>query len=449
MKTEKGQHIYFLGIGGIGMSALARYFKGQGAIISGYDKTRTALTEKLEQEGIAIHYSDDSTMIPDETSLVVYTPAIPATLNELAFIKEKGIPLLKRAEVLGKITESIPTIAIAGTHGKTTITSMITHLLYQAGIRVTAFIGGIANNFQSNLVTCPDAEVIVVEADEYDKSFLKLRPQMAVVSSMDADHLDIYNDHLSMISNYQEFVNGIKTGGKLIHREGLPLQRNTESSTYAISASALSRAENPGVENGRFRYDWYYGNNPKITIRLKVAGRHNIENALAASTVAIQYGIEQHVIAKALESYSGVWRRFDSLVNGPKHFYIDDYAHHPEELKACISAAKELFPDKKICGIFQPHLYSRTRDFMDGFAESLSMLDELILLDIYPAREEPIPGVTSEKLLHLCTVPTRQLLTKTEVIDYVSASKPEVLLTLGAGDIDQLVEPLQYLIESW
>lgn len=449
MRADSIKHIYFVGIGGIGMSALARFFKHAGAHVSGYDRTATPLTEALINEGIPVHYDDEPSLIPQQLDLAVYTPAVPAGLNEMKAIRERNIPLKKRAEVLESITENHQTIAVAGTHGKTTITSMISHILVEAGVPITAFIGGIANNFGSNLVLSHHSKYVVVEADEYDKSFLRLHPSMAVVSSMDADHLDIYHSHSQLTAHFQQFASQTKARGSLIHRSGLPLQATNSALTYGFSPGDDFFADRIRIEAGQFVYDWHFGDEQALTVKLQVPGRHNIENALAASTVALEAGIRPDTIAAALGSYAGVARRFDRKVQGPRHQYIDDYAHHPAELDAAIGAARELFPDKKITGIFQPHLFTRTRDFLDGFAQILSKLDVLMLLDIYPAREEPIPGITSKTLLDACTLSNKHLLSKTEVAGYVLDNRPEVLLTLGAGDIDQLVEPLTKLIKTW
>ena len=449
MKYAIGNHIYFLGIGGIGMSALARFFKLQGATVSGYDRSRTPLTQNLEDEGIHIHYSDDIESIPQKPDLVIYTPAIPKDQPELLFIQQQGFPLMKRAEVLGMLTQNIPTIAIAGTHGKTTITSMVAHILYEAGIKITAFIGGIANNFESNLVLSSESQYMVVEADEYDKSFLLLQPDIAVISSMDADHLDIYLSHAQMLQHYNQFASKLKIDGILIFKAGLPLVNDLNSFTYSIDSPADFKVQNIRVEQSSFIYEWIIPEHSPISVVMKVPGRHNIENALAASAVALKVGISPEIIASALGSYKGVWRRFDIKVQTKNHVYIDDYAHHPEELRACIQAVKELYPNEKVIGIFQPHLFTRTRDFMSEFAKSLSLLDELILLEIYPARELPIEGITSQALLDVCQSQEKHLIAKQDILDFISKKRPKLLVTVGAGDIDQIVNPLQKMISSW
>jgi UDP-N-acetylmuramate--alanine ligase len=364
-------------------------------------------------------------------------------------VQQKGYPLMKRAEVLGMLTQNIPTIAIAGTHGKTTITSMVAHILHEAGIKITAFIGGIANNFGSNLVLSHESEFMVVEADEYDKSFLLLHPDIAVISSMDADHLDIYQDHTKMLQHYNQFASRIKKDGILIHKAGLPIDNDLNSITYNSDKPAHFYAQNIRVEKGSFVYEWLVPNHKPITVSMKVPGRHNIENALAASAVAMQIGLSPEIIAEALGNYKGVWRRFDIKIETASHVYIDDYAHHPEELKACINAVKELYPNEKITGIFQPHLFTRTRDFLLEFAQSLNLLDELILLEIYPARELPIEGITSKTLLDICESPKKNLIAKQDILEFISKKRPKILLTVGAGDIDQIVEPLQKMISTW
>ncbi|MDO8899621.1 MAG: UDP-N-acetylmuramate--L-alanine ligase [Bacteroidales bacterium] len=442
MKFEAKHTIYFLGIGGIGMSALARYFHLQGARIFGYDKTSTALTQQLELEGMTIHFEDDISLIPSKIDLVIYTPAIPADHKGFQYLRHQGVKMMKRAEVLGELSKDQPTIAIAGTHGKTTITSMLAHILSVSGKPITAFIGGIANNFSSNIVQHPNAEWFVVEADEFDKSFLNLRPDIAVISSMDADHLDIYESHSKMLENYAKFADNVSQDGCVVIKYGLNLSLSIQTITYGLNVNADVFAQNIRVENGRFVFE-LCASDQIAEVRMLIPGRHNIENALAAAAVALQVGIEIDAISKALETYKGVYRRFDIRINTNQFVYIDDYAHHPEELRACISAARELFPGRKITGIFQPHLYTRTRDFMDGFSESLSQLDEVILLDIYPARELPIPGVTSSILLDNINLEKKCLISKDSLIAYLEKSRPDVLLTLGAGDIDQLVGPIQ------
>jgi UDP-N-acetylmuramate--alanine ligase len=442
MKFDEQHIIYFLGIGGIGMSALARYFHKMGVSVFGYDKTSTMLTRQLEDEGMNIHYEDNIDLIPASIGLVIYTPAIPSDMKELQFFKKNGIEMMKRAEVLGAISKNFKTIAIAGTHGKTTITSMVAHLLHTSGMPITAFIGGIANNFNSNLVQHLQPEYFIIEADEFDRSFLYLKPDIAVVSSMDADHLDIYESHERMLQTYTGFTENVKNEGCVIHKYGLNINVNRKIITYGLNTNAEVTAQNISVENGVFVFE-LVASDQKNEVRLLLPGRHNVENALAAASVALQAGIDLKSISEAFSSYKGVYRRFDIRLNTDEMVYIDDYAHHPEELRACITAARELFPNRKITGVFQPHLYSRTRDFMDGFSESLSMLDELILLDIYPARELPIKGITSQTLIERIKLEKKILLSKEDLIEYLGNNKPDILLTLGAGDIDKLVDPIQ------
>lgn len=444
MKLEQINSVYFLGVGGIGMSALARFFLAQGCKVYGYDKTPTSLTQQLQKEGIVIHFDEDVSKIPNEfnsnneNTLVVYTPAIPKDHKELQYFRDNKIDLLKRSEVLGLITKSYFTIAIAGTHGKTTTSTMVAHVLTSCGIDCIAFLGGISLNFNSNLILNEKAKVVVVEADEFDRSFLTLKPNIALVTSIDADHLDIYGNHDEMRKSYQEFVNKIEDKGILITKPTIRQQLHfTNTKTYSINEKADYQAQSIQVQNGK-----YVANINANEVYLSFPGIHNLENAVGAYAIAKEMGADDEKIKKALASFQGVKRRFEYHINQPNLVYIDDYAHHPEELKFCIQSIKELYPDKKITGIFQPHLYSRTRDFIDGFAESLSLLDELILMDIYPARELPIPGITSQLILEKSTCQTKSLISKQDLVETVVSKKPEVLLTLGAGDIDAFVDPL-------
>ena len=439
--------VYFLGIGGIGMSALARFFMAQNCKVYGYDKTATPLTQQLEEEGAIIHYQEDVDLVAglfssfqEETgSLVIYTPAIPNNHKELVYFREQGIKLFKRSEILGLITQKYFTIAVAGTHGKTTTSSMVAHVLTECGVDCIAFLGGISLNFNSNIVLKDNAKMVVVEADEFDRSFLTLVPNIALITSIDADHLDIYGDHHEMHKSYQDFVNKINKEGILITKPSIKEQLSfVNTKTYSIQQRADYHAHQIKVENGKYLVNINQGE----TIAVGLPGKHNVENALGAYAIAKQLNIEDAQILKAISTYKGVKRRFEYHVNRNDRVYIDDYAHHPEELKICIESIKELYPDKKITGIFQPHLYTRTRDFMDEFAASLSLLDELILLDIYPARELPLPGITSTLLLEKTTCAKKTLTTKNELVELVVSKSPEVLLTLGAGDIDALVEPL-------
>jgi len=456
MRIQDIKNIYFLGIGGIGMSALARYFNASGKMVAGYDRTSTPLTDELIDEGIQVHFSDSVKLIPEfiksgnkHQTLVIYTPAIPKDQLELAYFQEKEFELKKRSEVLGMLTKDKFTIAVAGTHGKTTTSSMIAHLLKSAGLNCSAFLGGISKNYQSNLLLAKNPgqnEIVVVEADEYDRSFLTLFPDVAVITSMDADHLDIYGDKKYLEDSYRLFAKQVKPNGKLVFKKGLPLD-TTESgrSMYAIDEQADYSADDIRILDHHYHFNWHNHSSTITGITSGMPGRHNVENSVAAIAVARMMNIPDDAIRKAFASYQGVRRRFDYRVRSKEIVYIDDYAHHPEELRACIASVKELYPGKKITGVFQPHLFSRTRDFAEGFGKSLSMLDRLLLLDIYPARELPIPGVDSKMILDLVTIKDKKICSKAEVLDELSKNKPEVLLTLGAGDIDQLVEPIAKL----
>ena len=453
MNFSQFKNIYFLGIGGIGMSALARYFNASGKNVSGYDKTSTPLTEELINEGIKIHFKDDIKFISEEIikgnvneSLIIYTPAIPPTHSELNYFISNNFSIKKRSEVLGMITENTFTIAVAGTHGKTTTSSMIAHILKSSGINCFAFLGGIAKNYNTNLLLGNpnlSEKYFVVEADEYDRSFLSLKPTISVITSMDADHLDIYGSENYMIESYRMFAQNLKNDGKLIYKKGLPvIDLNLTKSDYDVNGSADYSAQNIRIGEHRYHFDWKNSTVLIKDITTDMPGLHNVENAIAAIAVAKMLKISDDNIKKALSTYSGVKRRFDYRLRSPKVVYIDDYAHHPEELRACISSVRELYPGRKIIGIFQPHLFTRTRDFAEGFAKSLSMLNTLILLDIYPAREEPISGITSEIIFNKVSTADKVLCHKENVIDELRKRECDVVLTLGAGDIDQLVNPI-------
>lgn len=450
MELRNIQRVYLIGIGGIGMSGLARYFAHLGCIVCGYDKTPTDLTDDLHNEGIQITFEDNCENVPksfrdlDENTLIIYTPAIPKSSEILNFFQRKGFTLYKRSQVLGLISQGRFTIGVAGTHGKTTTSCMVAHILKDSGKDCSAFLGGIASNYQSN-VLFGNNDIVVVEADEYDRSFLTLYPDIAIVTSMDADHLDIYGDHSQLTESFRLYTSQIKPGGILIHRQGLPLDGGF---TYSISGSADAMAQNIRVEGGDFYFDFVSGETTIANIKLGIAGLHNIENAVAAAKVGLLLGVSTNAIKSALSSFKGVKRRFEYIVKTPDHIYIDDYAHHPEELRAAISSIKKLYPNKKLTTIFQPHLYTRTRDFVGGFAEVLDMSDEVLLLDIYPARELPIEGVTSAMILDLMKLENRQILSKQEVVDKVRSEQPELLLTVGAGDIDQLVQPIKIALQN-
>jgi UDP-N-acetylmuramate--alanine ligase len=450
MELENIQRVFLIGIGGIGMSGLARYFKKRGCVVCGYDKTGTPLTESLMNEGIPVVFMDDEDSIQvsflenDANTLIIYTPAIPTDSKILNFFKEGGYTMKKRSEVLGIISKGMFTIAIAGTHGKTTTSSIVAHVLKDSGYDCSAFLGGIATNYNSN-VLFGDNNTMVVEADEYDRSFLTLHPDIAIVTSMDADHLDIYGDKSHLVDSFKQFTSQLKEGGRLIYRQGLDL---SNGKTYSANVVADIQAVNVQIKEGSFFFDFKNANGIIENIQLGLPGLHNIENAVAAIEVALYLGISADKIRNALANFLGVKRRFEYVVKSPEHIYIDDYAHHPEELRACIQAVKSLYPNKKLTAIFQPHLFSRTRDFADGFAEVLAMIDDLIMLDIYPARELPIEGVNSAMILDKINNPKKQILSKQDAIEYVRANKPELLLTVGAGDIDTLIQPLKTIFQN-
>ncbi len=449
MKLSDIKNIYFLGIGGIGMSALARYFKANGVQVSGYDKTKTSLTEELIKEGILVHFEDDVNSLPQEIDLVIYTPAIPAEHKEFRFLKEKGYQMMKRAEILGLITGDSFTVAVAGTHGKTTTTSMIAHILKQSGKDVFSFIGGITKNYNSNLILSEKNSLAIVEADEFDRSFLHLRPDIAVISSMDADHLDIYGSKDYMVESFKLFADRIKPGGKLIIKKSLELPAvAAQSLTYSAKEKADYFVSDVKIEKGNYQYKVHCPDNIVISVKTGVPGMHNVENAVATIAVALNLEVKPEEIENAIQSYTGVIRRFDYHIKEDELVFIDDYAHHPEEIKACLRTARELYPGKKITGIFQPHLYTRTRDLAEGFADSLAMLDELILLEIYPARELPIEGITSQMLLDKIEIKNKMICSKENLIEELIKRKLEVLITLGAGDIDQLVVPIEKSLKN-
>ncbi|MBC7885758.1 MAG: UDP-N-acetylmuramate--L-alanine ligase [Saprospiraceae bacterium] len=452
MSIQDTSHIYFVGIGGIGMSAIARYFNAHGKKVSGYDKTKTLLTEKLEQEGISIQYEDDISLIPANIDIVIYTPAIPKDHLGMKYLVDLGLPMMKRSEALGLISKDKRSVAIAGTHGKTTTSSMTAHVLKVGGIDVSAFLGGITVDYHSNFLI-GNSDVVVLEADEYDRSFLKLDPFIAAILSMDPDHLDIYGDKELMVGGYKAFAGKIKENGVLIIKSGLldkfTLNELSELSrkTIVIYEFGVSEGDimitNIGVEGGRFVFD-YQGLGLKIDkLILNMPGRHNAENACVAISVGILLGVTEDKIRKALAEFKGIQRRFEKIIDQKNLVFIDDYAHHPSELRAAIEAARTLYPDKKLTGIFQPHLYSRTRDFAEGFAHELDNLDEVILMDIYPARELPISGVTSEIIFKLMKNKNKILVTKATLMERLKGYYPEVLLTLGAGDIDTFVPEIK------
>ncbi len=445
MNLNEIHKIYFVGIGGIGMSALARYFNGMGCEVHGYDKTETILTKKLVDEGMKIHYDDAVEMIPEGVDLVIYTPAIPKDHRELNYFLDHDFPVKKRAEVLGIISRNRKTIAIAGTHGKTSTSAILTHLLRTAEIDCTAFIGGIAQNYQSNFVE-GKSDWVVVEADEFDRSFLHLSPDYSAIMSMDADHLDIYGDKNHMAEGFTQFAGRLKENGKVYLKYGLELNEEIDAVEVFGINNGTYQSKNVRVEDGFFVFDFESPIENIENIKFTLPGHHNVENATAAIAIAQQLGVTGESVKKAMASFKGIKRRFEFIARTDQTVYIDDYAHHPTELNAAIRAARALFPDKKITGIFQPHLYSRTRDFVDGFAAALDELDEVILMDIYPARELPIEGVTSEIIFEKLVNPHKVLITKQTLMDELIERNFEVLLTLGAGDIDTFVEPIKNLI---
>ncbi len=444
------KEIYFLGIGGIGMSAIARYFNSNGVSVAGYDKTSTPLTQKLAAEGMDISYMDVTATLPDfaknSSTIVVYTPAIPKDSQLLQFFVANGNPMLKRSVMLGKITETSFSIAVAGTHGKTTTSSMIAYLLSETS-GCSAFLGGIATNFNSNLVINATTNTTVVEADEYDRSFLTLSPNIAVITSTDADHLDIYGEHDELKKSFQDFANKIKTKGTLILKNGLPIT-HSNTITYGIEdENADYSGNNIRVVNGKYLFDLKTPQGQINAIKIGLPGIHNVENGIAAFIVGKLMNLSNEALISALEGFKGVKRRFEKIIDNDSVIYIDDYAHHPKELEMCIKSVKQMYPSSKITGIFQPHLFTRTRDFAVGFSESLSLLDELLLLDIYPARELPIEGVSSAMLLPAITSHSKMIVPMNEVVNELKKRKLEVVLTLGAGDIDTLVEPIKkYLL---
>ena len=449
MRTYR--NIYFIGIGGIGMSAIARYYNVKGYAVSGYDKTPSPLTHALEAEGIGVHYTDDTSYIPTdvENTLVVYTPAVPKDMGELVYVQEKGYRVIKRSRMLGEIAHGQRCMAVAGTHGKTTTSTLVSHLFTDSGEGCSAFLGGISKNYDSNLLT-HQGDVIVAEADEFDRSFLQLFPEIAVITSMDADHLDIYGDEAHIREAFKAFASQVS--GTVIVRHGLditPEDTKARIMTYGYAEADADFYAEP-LEDGHFNLHYPGGVIEDCVVG--VPGWVNIENGTAAAAIALTYGIAPEKIKAALASFSGVKRRFDMQVNLDGLVYIDDYAHHPNEISAALSSIKSKYPGYRYTAIFQPHLYSRTKDFAPEFAQALSMVDRLILLDIYPAREEPIPGVTSQIIFDDVTAPEKMLIRKEELLDCLGDEElreKEVFVTLGAGDIDRLVGPLaEMLIEK-
>lgn len=455
IELQEVKYVYFLGIGGIGMSAIARWFLKNNIQVAGYDKTESPLTKTLAAEGMNIHYVDDVRLIPQEMleqrahCLFIYTPAIPKDHLEKNFLLDQGISLYKRSEILGWITQQIPTLAVAGTHGKTTTSSLLTHILKHDGKNVTAFLGGITQNYGTNFIPneSPDDIICVVEADEYDRSFLTLYPFAAVVTSTDADHLDIYGDDAHVKESFQLFVNQIQKDGYFIQKNGLGLQFGTNADTFGINQGNF-RAENIRIENHRMVFDLHSPSGTIHDIPMRIPGFHNIENALAAAALAMQVGVSLQSIKEGIATFKGVKRRFEYHLETDEHVLIDDYAHHPTEIAACLESVRALYPNEKLTAIFQPHLFSRTRDFLDDFAKSLMLADEIYLLDIYPARELPIPGIDSALLLSKIDIAHKQVITKKDFIEKMKEEKPTLLVTMGAGDIDLILDELKNALNS-
>ena len=455
MTLSDYKYIYFLGIGGIGMSALARWFQVNGYAVAGYDKTPTPLTDALENEGAVIHFVEDVQLIPaafrdnPAQTLVVYTPAIPKNHAEYVYLTENGFTLQKRSQVLGLLAGQMKTVAVAGTHGKTTTSSMVAHILRNAGMNCAAFLGGITNNYNTNFLLNQPADdlsevVCVVEADEFDRSFLTLYPHVAIVTSTDADHLDIYGAHEAVLDSFGQFVHQVDADGLLLMKAGLSLADKTSATVRPYSLeSGDYHAQNLRIENAAFVFDLVHPDGVVADIHLLLPGFHNVENGVAAGAAALAVGVLPDAIRAGLNSYRGVRRRFEYVLKTDAAVLIDDYAHHPEEVRAFLTSVKALYPDRDVTAIFQPHLFSRTRDFAAGFAESLSLADHVILLDIYPARELPIEGVTSDLILGAVQSKTKQISTKADLPGVVRKSRPSVLVTIGAGDIDQLLPVLK------
>ena len=443
MNLSNVHSVYFVGIGGIGMSALARYFIANGKLVAGYDKTPSEITDSLVALGAEVHFEDAVKNIPEAflnpvNTLVIYTPAIPKNHIEFNYFKNNKYHILKRSQILGLITENTFCLAVAGTHGKTTTTSILGHLLHECNVPLTAFLGGICENYNSNLIL-NGTEVSVVEADEFDRSFLTLSPNFAGITSMDADHLDIYGDASELIKSFEDFSKRVKPNGKLFVKNGLPIQ----GITYGIEDDSDYSAQNIKIENGTYVFDVKTPTTVLENLQFNLPGRHNLSNALMALAMAVEYGCPYRQLAKALASFKGVKRRFTYHIKTDNFVFIDDYAHHPEEINAVHQAVREMYPNKKVLAIFQPHLFSRTRDFIDDFAKSLSQFDEVLLLDIYPARELPMEGVTSTWLLSKITNKNKQLVTKEALLQKIHESDAQIVLTIGAGDIGEEVKHIK------
>ncbi|MDR3327401.1 MAG: UDP-N-acetylmuramate--L-alanine ligase [Prevotellaceae bacterium] len=450
------QNYYFLGIGGIGMSAIARYFKSRGFVVGGYDKVRSELCAELESEGMDIHYQDFVELIDEEflnpdNTLVIYTPAISQEHSQFQYFRENNYKILKRAEILGEITKTSNELCVAGTHGKTTISTMTAHIFKSSHIGCNAFLGGILLNYNNNLLLS-DSDFVVIEADEYDRSFHRLSPFMAVISATDADHLDIYHTHNEYIEAFEKFTSLIRPNGALVYKKGITLcpklQSDVKCYTYSAEEKADFYADNIRAGGGKLIFDFVTPNNKITDIQLGVPVYVNVENSVAAMALAWLNGVADFEIKAAMSSYRGVKRRFEKHLQEPK-IYIDDYAHHPEELASSIKSLKMLYSDKKVLGVFQPHLYSRTKDFYREFAQALSGLDEVILLEIYPAREKPIEGVSSELIFNEITNPHKTITTKTQLLNVLKNKDFDVLVTFGAGDIDTYIPDIKKFLTDW
>ena len=452
MTEAKLKNVYFLGIGGIGMSAIARWYKFRGYEVSGYDRTPSPLTASLEAEGIGVHYEDDPSRIPADkaSTLVVYTPAVPAELSEMQFVLANGYKVVKRARALGEITRDQTCLAVAGTHGKTTTSTLIAHILTESGDGCSAFLGGISKNYGTNLLMSHNPTV-VAEADEFDRSFLQLHPDIAVITAMDADHLDIYGDLEHVQEAFREFASQVHE--TIILKYGLPIKGNQVSARIFTYHFDDPRADFHSTnlrldDSGHYTFDLAYPGGTLKDIRCGTLGWVNVENSIAAAAACLCHGADGQKVRHAIGSFKGAMRRLDERVNRPGLVYIDDYAHHPAELSSAISSIRGIFPGRKITGIFQPHLFTRTRDFAPEFAAALSGLDKLILLDIYPAREEPIPGVSSGLIFKDVTAPEKVLIRKEELMDALAKEKLDVLVTFGAGNIDRFVEPITQMLQE-
>ena len=455
---NKFTRYYFLGIGGIGMSALARYFHAKGFQVAGYDRTETKLTSDLQAEGIKVCFEDNIDQIPEiftqlNNTLVVLTPAIPQNNPQLIYFKENNFTIQKRAQVLGDITRQSKGICIAGTHGKTTTSTITAHLLYQSQVTCNAFLGGISNNYNTNLLLSNESNLVVIEADEYDRSFHQLSPYMAVITSADPDHLDIYETPEAFRESFEHFTSLIRPGGVLIMRKGIDiqpqLQKGVKFYTYSMDEGGDFHAENIQTVKGEIHFDFVTPTDRINDVRLGVPARINVENSVAAMALAWLNGVTIEELRTGISSFSGIYRRFNVVYKSDKVVYMDDYAHHPSELKASISSIRNLYPNRKITGIFQPHLYSRTRDFALDFADALSKLDELILLDIYPARELPIEGVTSELIFRDVKLKNKTLCSDENLLPLLKEKQLDVLVTFGAGDIDKLVPKIKEQLKKF